>query len=842
MRLRITTLMSPNIDILNEYFDPITSGVEFQGSTLTAEFSAPYFFDITGSAEFRNRYDDALNDSGLSLPEDNAGGQRDRSAGAFLTVTQEPIPVTISGYVYHDRDDDGNRETSEEGIAGVDVQIVPIDTITPQNTVTVTTGSDGFYQSPRLSPGTYRVIEVTQPVPYLDGIDTLGRVEGITKGQLVTGGDAFTEIELLGGQAGVEYNFGEILPVNIQGRVHLSTREGDCFGGSEEYRPVAGAVVELLDADGNVIDTTITDENGDYEFSGLRPGTYGVREITPEGLIDGGARPGVIDGQSAGDVENSGLVTNIVTLSGETVTQVDFCEHEPALLAGTVYHDRNDDGQQVAGEEGIPQVLVRLLDANGEEVARQLTDAQGDYEFDGLRAGTYTVVESQPESWLDGQDRAGTVAGISVGTVTNDQVADVTLLWGDEGVDYDFGELLPITIEGRVHLSDREGNCFGGNEERTPVVGAVVELLDANGNVIDTTVTDANGEYRFAELRPGTYGVREITPEGLIDGGARPGTVDGRSTGSVVEGTVLNIMALSGEIVEDVDFCEHPPSTLAGNVFHDRDDDGSREPGSGEEGIGGVLVRLLDADGQEVARQLTAADGSYRFEGLRAGTYSVVESQPEEWLDGQDRVGTVAGIQVGEASDDRLDSIELLWGDDGIEYNFGEFKPASLEGRVQLSDREGNCFGGRENHEPLPDVLVSLFDAEGNLVAETRTDADGNYSFDGLVPGTYSVFEHTPENLIDAGARAGLVDGSTVGQVTDANTINAVTLQSDQDGVNYDFCEHKPATLKGTVYHDRSGDGRQDDGEEGIAGVTVQLIDENGTVVAETVTRCRWLL
>ena len=45
---------------------------------------------------FRNRYDAALQSSSLDLPEDDAHGMRDRTAAAFLSVIQVPLPVSIT--------------------------------------------------------------------------------------------------------------------------------------------------------------------------------------------------------------------------------------------------------------------------------------------------------------------------------------------------------------------------------------------------------------------------------------------------------------------------------------------------------------------------------------------------------------------------------------------------------------------------------------------------------------------------------------------------------------------------------------------------------------------------
>ena len=51
----------------------------------------------------------------------------------------EAQPASLSGFIYRDDDNDGVREPGETGIAGVRVQLVPINTIAPQSVLTVTT-------------------------------------------------------------------------------------------------------------------------------------------------------------------------------------------------------------------------------------------------------------------------------------------------------------------------------------------------------------------------------------------------------------------------------------------------------------------------------------------------------------------------------------------------------------------------------------------------------------------------------------------------------------------------------------------------------------------------------
>ena len=74
-------------------------------------------------------------------------------------------------------------------------------------------------------------------------------------------------------------------------------------------------------------------------------------------------------------------------------------------------------------------------------------------------------------------------------------------------------------------------------------------------------------------------------------------------------------------------------ATISGAVFNDLNADGSKN--TGESGQSGWTV-YLDADGNGQlgtgeTSATTAADGSYSFDGLAAGTYTVAEVQQPGW-------------------------------------------------------------------------------------------------------------------------------------------------------------------------------------------------------------------
>ncbi|QEA12621.1 beta strand repeat-containing protein [Comamonas flocculans] len=128
------------------------------------------------------------------------GGNNPVGTAADLTVvTVAPgTTASLSGNVYHDRNDNGLIDPGEEGIGGVTINLLQGGSVI----ATTTTNGAGQYSFTNLPPGTYTVQEV-QPAGWTDGKDTAG-----SNGGTVTN-DSISGIVLVGGDAATDYNFGE---------------------------------------------------------------------------------------------------------------------------------------------------------------------------------------------------------------------------------------------------------------------------------------------------------------------------------------------------------------------------------------------------------------------------------------------------------------------------------------------------------------------------------------------------------------------------------------------------------------------------------------------------------
>ncbi len=130
----------------------------------------------------------------------------------------------------------------------------------------------------------------------------------------------------------------------------------------------------------------------------------------------------------------------------------------PSSIAGSVYLDLNDNGVREPDEPGLPTTLTLTgTDDLGNTITRTTqSNDLGNYVFNSLRPGTYTITETQPGLVNDGTDAVGSAGG----TLGNDVLANITLPPNTLATDYNFGETTS-SISGSVFV---DGNRSGARE------------------------------------------------------------------------------------------------------------------------------------------------------------------------------------------------------------------------------------------------------------------------------------------------------------------------------------------------------------------------------------------
>jgi uncharacterized repeat protein (TIGR01451 family)/fimbrial isopeptide formation D2 family protein len=760
---------------------------------------------------------------------------------------EELQAATVSGFVYHDRNNNGQREGPDTGIAGVPITLTGTDYAGNPVSLNTTTGVNGQYTFNNVPPagaGGYTITQTAEPAGFLDGRDQ----NGAGAGNVIPNSAGRPTPETITLAAGVvtpganvtERNFGEIQSSTLTGTVYVDT-DGNGVRGVGENTGIPGITITLTGTNdlGQAVNcSVVTNAAGVYSFPnaadpnpicrGLRPGTYTVTETTPIGLTSTGAQAGTQGGTPGANV-NSQFVGNVVIGDSATNASNYNFGHQGTLLGGSVYVDGNNNGIRDPGEPGIPGVEVTLSGTTAGNVnvctlmpaCTLTTDTNGNYAFVGVPASNptgYTIREvgaggvPSPilSNYADGIDSPGTINGVPVGTAGADQITGVVIGVGQIGANYNFGER-GQSIAGRVYTDNNNDGVIQATESGIPNVtitlsGTTTTSVDVCTIIPSCTVTtDANGNYSFDNLPAGNYTLTETQPSGYNDGretaGNLGGTVDnGSFTNNPAQNRIANITLTSAQAGTNYNFGEQT-AKIRGSVYTDTNGNGQRDPGEG--GIGGVTITLTGTDnlGNPVTRTVTTdANGNYVFDGLRQGTYNVTETHPVIYADGIDRAGTAGGV----AGNDVITGIALGPGIDAGNYEFGEqpLVQASVRGRVWFdanhdrSDNDGPG-SGRGNW------IVELVRASA-VVQTTRTDANGDYAFTSVTPNTgYEIRFRNPANGAVFGSPrvepGNVVPGETVtnGVIGNLNVVSGANvvgqnLPLDPNGVVYNSVTRQP--------------------------------------------------
>lgn len=270
-------------------------------------------------------------------------------------------------------------------------------------------------------------------------------------------------------------------------------------------------------------------------------------------------------------------------------------------------------------------------------------------------------------------------------------------------------------------------------------------------------------------------------------------------------------------------------ASISGTAYEDNDNDGVWD--ANEAGIANVTLTLTgtDINGNAVNQTVTTNSvGYYVFANVppsNATGYTITETQPASYFDGKDTPGNLGGAAQPTDIINGIVFSPLATGS-GVNYNFGEIKPAQLSGSV-YNDLDSD--GVQDAGEPgLPGVTITLTGGATPLI--TQTNASGYYQFTNLTPGTYTVTETDLASYSSTAAEPG-----TVGATVQSNNAIQIALQVGNNSQQNDFLDTvQLAQLSGSVYEDLDGDGAQDAGEPGIPGVTITLTGGASPVTAQT--------
>jgi parallel beta-helix repeat protein len=513
---------------------------------------------------------------------------------------------SVCGYKFHDLNGDGSWGDNEPGLAGWTINLEGFNLEGDVVKASTTTGAGGSYCFESLPPGSYTVKESHQ-----EGWD-----------QTFPGGDGSHSIHLLNGNEKrcVNYNFGNVAVAQATGSIcgyKFNDRNGS--GTWDTGEPgLAGWTINLV---GDVNASTTTGADGSYCFESLPPGSYTVRETQQSGW-----RQTFPDGDGSHSI-------HLLNAKEKRCVSYNFGNVAVAQATGSIcgykFNDRNGNGTWDKGEPGLAGWTINLV---GDVNASTTTGADGSYCFESLPPGSYTVRETQQSGWRQ------TFPG-------GDGSHSIHLLNANElrCVNYNFGNVAvaPAPATGSIcgyKFNDRNGNGTWDTGE-PGLAGWTISLV---GIVNASATTGADGSYCFESLPSGSYTVSEIQQVGWV----QTFPLGGSYSIDLANG-------LNGDNRTSINFGNVATGSICGYKFNDRNGNGTWNPE--EPGLAGWTINLA---GPVNASRITGAEGSYCFESLPPGSYTVTETSQPFWIQ------TFPG---GTGSH----SIDLVDGEDRTSINFG---------------------------------------------------------------------------------------------------------------------------------------------------------------------------
>ena len=731
--------------------------------------------------------------------EDPSGNGDSRSQAITFTRSDPDVTnvnfgyaedYTVSGTVYYDKDRSETLNNGEPGFGGVTVNLLDEAGAT---VATTTTKADGTYSFAKLPAGKYTVkVEPSDLLKKLEQTEDPDGTKDHTSGVVQVNHD---------NPSVQNVNFGYATNYTIKGTIYRDADRSESLEDGEKL--YQGVTVDLLDASGNVVATTTTDAHGAYAFTNLEEGTYKVR-VRKEGPI---ADLVQTEDPDATKDNTSGDIT--LELNDPIKENVNFGYISDNSISGTIYRDDNRSNSLNGGEAGYPEQTVQLLDKDGQVIKTTKTDANGNYSFDNLPDGTYSVKVVKDGALTDleqTEDPDG----------AKDSASEPITLDEDNPTkkNVNFGYVPDYFIKGTIY---RDGNRSGALDAGEKLYeGVTVNLVGADGTVVATTTTDADGTYSFDKLPAGTYTVT-VAQDGPIAGLEQTGDPDATKDNSSEPITLNN----DNPSTTDVNFGYIADNSLSGTVY--RDDSRNGDQDGTEPGYSGVTVQLLDASGNVVTTTTTDANGTYSFSKLPDGTYSVKVVKDGELADTEQ-------TEDPDATKDNASEPVTLGEDNPTKdhIDFGYVPDYSIHGLVYRDGDRDEKHGATE--KGYANQTVELRDKDGKVVATTTTDANGAYSFEKLPAGDYTV------KVVKDGALTDL-DQTEDPDSTKDSASGVISLGNDhrtETDVNFGYIANN--SINGTIYRDGDRDGRKGDTEGRYSGVTVQLLDASGNVVATTTT------
>ncbi len=522
-----------------------------------------------------------------------------------------------------------------------------------------------------------------------------------------------------------------------------------------------------------------------------------------------------------------------------------LCDLAPIELGNRVWNDTDNDGIQDPDETPLAGITLQLwVDTDGDtvvdtQVGSVVTDANGEYYFGGVsNANMFTNPTAKSFSVRVNQSTDDAEQTVSSGTVvTNGTPFDIPRVTA--GSQLDGLRFQNVNIPAGATITNATIQFTASANSTTTTVNALIrgEAADSaatfaasSNNISSRTTTSANVAWNSigswtsgATTNATTPNLSSVVQE-IVD---RAGWINGNSMAFVISDNA-STAGIAGRQARSFDTASTGP-TSAALLSVSYQAPYTVAPGTAYQ------IRLDPAAGSNTAlltgKTLTTQNAAQPANGnASAGNNNAI-------LDVADSDAGLSGSFY---------VINLTTGNAGSNnhsLDIGFFPTAapstalgSIGNRVWF-DEDSNGYQDK-GEDGIPNVTVQLKDSSGTVIATQITDSNGGYLFTDLPADTYYV--QVLGSTIPTGMTQTTTypnNGADFFNQNQSGTGYQIVLGAGQKNLSADFgynqnptgdvntggTTNTVAALGDRVWIDTNGNGRQDDAEIGVSGVTVTL-------------------
>ena len=497
-------------------------------------------------------------------------------------------------------------------------------------------------------------------------------------------------------------------------------------------------------------------------------------------------------------------------------------------ISGVAYVDINLDSQPGANERLVDNVEVALYQVEGDSsklLSTAITGADGAYQFSQLPAGDYYLTASLTKGLVFGPYDA---TGSAMLPASGRSSKTPTFRLEGGSVQKNIGATAKSTYISVVAFGDE--NMNGGRFSSEPLLRDVLieVLFDAEGetHVVASATTNKDGVAKISDLSPGTFRIAATMPSPYIIGplGQKMTAFYNTVNPSESNRGESNPFPLTTSIGLGVGGVKS--GSLRGSTWFDQNMNGVMD--AGEAGASGLVLTLTNPE-LGVTRTLTVDNqNEYEFNLLQAGSYVLSAALPDGQmftLPGGDSLFTSAY----KTSQDHQQTVAE--GGTATVKPIGVMPATSLE-VVAFHDSNYNGMPD-EGEPPFAGAEISVLE-EGKVVASTQTDAQGIARIARLRGGNVSLKAKLPAD--QAFSVAGAEGGNAFSAKTAVSELSIEAAVPHGENTRLHTGVTLPGVIAGSLFEDNNTSGVFDQGEGMLPGFTVQALDQDGNVVAESTT------